>query len=1056
MDSTINITNEENTPILNNENTNDINGSETNSETNSETSEIPEELLEEHIIGIDLGTTNTCVAIWRNQNVEIIPDKHGNRTIPSFVAYTNYQRYIGQDAKNMKDLNPSNVFYEVKRLIGRKMDDPLVINEREYFSYNIEAGEHNNIMLCPELSNNKLFTPEEISAAILTEAKHMATAYLKEKITKCIITVPAYFNDGQRQATKDAAEIAGMECIRIINEPISAALAYGLFQRSQYEHQKQIVEARKRKLKEEKDLLKKSKIEEVTNETSDEIETVKMPDKNINDDNKSDDNKSNDNKSDQEESEYETDEDDEQIEYYEDTSKLIIVYDFGGGTLDVSILKIENGIFEVLAYGGNSRMGGSDFDNRLMSVCINIFKKQNKITEITKLPSLSLQKLRLACEQAKKILSTVMKTRIIVRDFYDGKDFNWTFTRKDFEEMCEDLFFICLRPVDDVLKKIDMDPSDVDEIIMVGGMTRMPLIRQLIKQKFAKEPNCTINPEEAVAAGAAIQGYLLSHKDDPFSESVTLLDATALSLGVDSDGGVMSTIIERGETFPVSKSKDYSTDSDNVSSVMIKVYEGERTLVEENFFVGEFELIGIDPAPRGIPEIEVTFSIDANGLIIVSAQNKKTYETSSLTVTSNKSRLTRDQIEALVEEAKELEIRDELEKRKKLMHYEIHDFCNNILKNIEIKEIKLTEISKNAVIKDVEETLQWLKEKTSEQRDDEEYEKVIKNLKDQYGTLILHGYIGNKDLKDCEENGNKNGVTVYGNDADDDEQDINKIYDKLEDEQKGYKGLSDPEKAEFKELRQAVTDLCYSIFDIVASGDLKISSEHLIELKDYIDDSLIWLHVHEKPSKAEYKIKIDEINNTCDKLFSHYESANKEFFKHNEMIESIKNKRDELENLCIVIKLMLDDDAFPLNNEILKPFSLLICNTLEWIYKNDIDVKNPSIDKDNSIAVNNYHGECADKLNEINEQCDIMHQKMQGINVNEFKSTVGREKIILTGYVESESRNNEECETGGTSIVDLLRRRQQDILAEKINASAYAEEDNCGSDSDVEDIGVVN
>lgn len=905
--------------------------------------EIPEELLDEYIIGIDLGTTNTCVGIWRNDNLEIIPDEYGNRSIPSFVAYTNVNRYIGLDAKNQKDLNPLNVFYEVKRLIGRKIDDPLIIKEKEFISYKIMSDEYQNILLAPDLNNKKTFTPEEISAAILTKAKFMASNYLKKKITKCVITIPAYFNDGQRQATKDASIIAGLECIRIINEPTAAALAYGLLKRTQ--------------LKEES------------------------------------------------------------------ISKIIIVYDFGGGTLDVSLMHIENGIFEVLASCGNTRMGGSDFDNRLMSYSISKFKKQNNINEIKEINNLSLQKLRLSCEQAKKILSTSMKTQIAVKNFYQENDLFIPITRIDFEKICMDLFLICLKPVEDVLRHCELTIDDIDEVILVGGMTRMPKIKELIKSKFGRESNCSINPEEAVAAGAAIQGYILSHKNDPFSESVTLLDTTALSLGVETIGGIMDIIIERGNIIPTTEIKNYSTDKDYVDSVLIKIYEGERRLTKDNFFVGEFELCGLEPQPRGIHEIIVTFNIDNNSIITVTAENKKTNDKSGLTITSNKGRLTMNQINELIDEAKELEIRDELEKRKKLIHYEIDDFCNNILVNIKNKEFKLSDIDKQIITEDITKVLNWLKEKKYDEREDDEYEKVINSIKKQYGVLILTGNIesSSSSVKSTDYE-SKDMTTIYGNDNDEEEQDIKQVFEKIENEECGYIGLSDPEKAELKELRQAVIDLCYTIFDIISSGNMKISNDHIIELKEYINDSLLWLHVHEKPNKIEYKIKIDEINETCNKIFDYYKKNNEDVFKKNELISSIKNSRDELENLCLVLQLLIQDGAFPITKQYLNPFKDYIDSILEWIYKYDENNKNNNM-LDN---LNNYYNECKIKLEELNIYCNDIQQKMQGININE-------KNIILTGYVENENIIIEDNENMGTDIITIMRQKQQELLNEMIN-----------------------
>jgi len=428
----------------------------------------------EYIVGIDLGTTNSCVAIWRNNDVEIIPDEYGNKTIPSYVAYTNVNRYVGIDAKNQSELNPENVFYEVKRLIGRKYDDPMVNKERRFLSYDIDES-NRNIKLVSKIKNNELFTPEEIQAAILMKLKNMASTYLKTPVTKAIITIPANFNDGQRQATKDAAMIAGIDCLRFINEPTAAGLAYGLMQRSDSKEMK------------------------------------------------------------------------------------VIVYDFGGGTLDVTLLNIENGIFEVIASTGNMRLGGSDFDNRLMMYSISKFSKQGYIIEDVKknLSRMSLQRLRHSCEQAKKILSTNNKTHITVQDFYDGKDLFYEITRYDYEKICYDLFLLGIKPIHDILRECNITTSDINDIIFVGGMTRTPKVKQLIKDIFDKEPNCTINPDEAIATGAAIQAYLITNQNDPFSKSIILLDVISLSLGVEVMGGIMDVLVHRNSIIPIEKQKIY-------------------------------------------------------------------------------------------------------------------------------------------------------------------------------------------------------------------------------------------------------------------------------------------------------------------------------------------------------------------------------------------------------------------------------------------------------------------------------------------------------------------
>jgi heat shock protein 1/8 len=899
----------------------------------------------ELIIGIDLGTTNTCAGIWRNGNLEIIPDEFGNRTIPSFVAYTNISRYVGESAKKQKELNSKNVFYEVKRLIGRKLNDPFVEKEKEYFSYDICGDENNNILLKPDLNKDKCFTPEEISAAILAKVKQMAQTYLKKKITKCIITIPANFNDGQRQATKDAAMIAGLECLRLINEPTSAALAYGLLKRS---------------------------------ETSDE-------------------------------------------------EKHVIVYDFGGGTLDVSLLNINNGLFTVLSSCGNMRMGGSDFDNRLMSYCIGKFEKQygEKIINIS---SMSLQNLRLGCEQAKKLLSNVIKTQIAVKNFYNDKHLLISITRSDFEKMCSDLFLVCLKPIDDVLKQCEMKIDEIDEIILVGGMTRMPKIKELLKLKFGKEPNCSINPEEAIAAGAAIQGFLISNKKDAFSQSITILDVTSLSLGVETDGGLMDVIIERGSGIPISQSKKYSTDSDYVSTVLIKIYEGERMLSNDNFFVGEFELTGLELVPRGIPEIEVNFSIDSNGIIVVTAENKKTNDKTTISVTSNKGRLTKEKIEELIAEAEELEVRDSIERNKRKYYSKIDKFCNNILQNINNKNIyKLTDDVCEIVKTDIKQIIEWLKSKKFDERECEEYETVITKLRREYGVLIIKGTIDNPDVKDVEI---KETTAIY--DEESDENNISLLFEKLELdlEQECNKGLSDPEIAEMKELRNTINDICYSLFDLITNNKTNISQEHITELREYIDDSLMWLYVHEKPTKTDYQIKIDEINDRCNTVFNEYEKKNIDIFVSDDIITSNTNSRNELENLCHVFKLLISDNNIIQSDS----FATLIDETLTFIYLED--EKNHKDDK-----LEEFYKSCSEKIEHINNSSEKLYQQSNGINLqNKTDNTIN---INLTGCTEQTDDTSiiektyynqyDDIDDQGMDILQLVRDRQKDIMLSMIN-----------------------
>jgi len=875
--------------------------------------EIPDLLLGEDIIGIDLGTTNTCVSILHDTCATIIPDEFGNKLIPSYVAYTNVNRYIGHDAKKQKDINIKNVFYEVKRLIGRKIDDKYVKKERELLSYDIASDDNGNILLKPETKNDKYFTPEEISASILSKAKQIASDYLKKKITKCVITVPAHFNDGQRQATKDAAIIAGLECIRIINEPTAAALAYGLLERTK---------------------MGKNKL------------------------------------------------------------KKVLVYDFGGGTLDVSVLNIENGIFSVLGSSGNMRLGGSDFDTCLIEFCIKKFAKSNSDFTLENLSAMSLQKLRTSCETAKQLLSTVYETHIAVKNFYDTRDLYFKITRKDFENLCSDLFLLCIKPVNDVLKAINLSSCEIDEIILVGGMTRMPKIRDLLKIKLQKEPNCSINPDEAVAVGAAIQGYLLSHSDNPFSESITLLDATSLSLGVETIGGVMNNIIDRGETIPVTKKKNYTTDKDYVKNVKIKVYEGERTLTKDNFLVGEFILNGLNPQPRGTHEIEVMFNIDANSIITVTATNKKTNTKQSMFITSNKGRLTQNQINQLIEESLEFEFRDEFEKKKKWSHYEIEDLCSNITINMKNKNVKLTECDKEVIKVDIANIIVWLKEKKYSEREQPEYDEMIDKIRKKYSVLSIKNKNENEDNNI---NATDDNTVVSTNIYDDElEKDKEQIFVQNEEDELGLEGMTDNDKQNIKDLRKNLVDMCNSLLEFTYDENINIKKEHIDELRDYLDDVLLWVHIHNKIKKEEYIEKINDVNSNCNKIFENYSQEG--VYKNNEI--SIFEK---LEQLCYAVQIIISEQK-NLSCSNIGEIKNCIEDNLNWIYS------------DNNKSVE----ECQNRFDVMSRLSDSVFSS--GIINNDIKFSDNN------GYNNNKCSDSdeEECiEDSGISIISIMKNKKK-------------------------------
>lgn len=871
------------------------------------------------VIGIDLGTRNCCVSIWRNNRFEIIPDQFGNRTIPSVVSFYKSAKLVGYNALSMKEINPANTIYDIKRLIGRKITDPTIVQTKHLLTYSIidDQTKHQNVMIQLDNSDGKLshkltYRPEELCAHILIEIKKNVAKSLNQDVSKAVITVPAYFNDAQRQATLDSAKIAGLDVLKIINEPTAAALSYGLGDRD-----------------------------------------------------------------------------------WGGKGGNVIVYDLGAGTLDISLMNIFDGSFRTLAVGGSSHLGGEDIDYTVMDHVIKQFKKQYHISDlvITKLAQL---KLKNSVENAKKILSNSDKAVVCVDNFYDNKKLYYVLTKKVFETVCNNLFIMCLRPLAGVLESASVDKSEIDDVILVGGSSRIPKIQKMLLNFFKgtkiKKLTMTLNPDEVVSTGAAVYGYIMTHNEDPFSEKLILLDVTPLSLGVETLKKQMTVIIPRNSIIPTKKMKMFSTDTDNQDSVNIKIFEGERKLTKYNFHVGTFDLSGFEKGPSGHPKIRITFHVDINGILTVTAYEKRSCVKNCIEITSTwgaKGRLSGDEIQKMIIDAEKNECIDNMYSLKIGLMHNINSMCESILINLKNDAIIMNKPEKKKIRKNIVSLLKWTKSKEFSEFTVDELQSRYKILTKSYTPLIVQ--IAKQDTDFKEVNTAVLGAEVHGDDENIDGeaefQQFTKPVDPL-----------DYENEEIKIIKNTIMEMCQNILSVVTNPVSNIKPEDVEIFSDYIDSVRIWLFTTSSKTTIQFTSKIQEINNITDEILGKYQETT--VFQKPSKFSSY----DELKLTCNTLSMCIESNYFTLKKDHTQKLLEKINEIKKWI-----DINLEPVDS-----------EVENKINEINELCN-------NIYVNNLHGELLKDNAFKDSDSESESESDSETEK-----VDILNKKNR--INEDINS----------------------